>query len=219
MGGISILLAVIFFYGAWVWTMRKNGTSAIVQWGGGFLATAIAFSCLASFINTLQPSAQEPSYSMGMGIAHADELPKAKLNISLSEWIQKMNNQLKELNMEPLSTTTDAPACNEWCTRLYQSGKNIGYMVFFRDDTIHEILSIANGDGSFKSGADVMFCPIALASVLSPNANKEKRGKMVMTMLGDALDGKKTEEKKLDGITYSAYKIEGMGLFFGATRD
>jgi hypothetical protein len=153
-----------------------------------------------------------------IGTVHAETPPPPKLNIPLDPWVQQMNTALKSMKMKPLSTSTEPATCDVWCTRSYESGEFISYLVSYRDDKIHEVMSLASGDGSVKSGADILFGSIIMANVLSPKAKNDKVSEVVMKLIGDAFDGKKVKPVVMDGISYSASHIDSMGLFISASK-
>lgn len=146
-----------------------------------------------------------------------DTEPAKKLGISLSSWVKQMNIELKKSKLKELKVNKKLDNCGEQCTRVYDSGKHIAYLVSYKGDEINEILCTLTSDGSFESNANVLIEGAILAAVLSPTADKEERSGKILKILGDSISENDNKNVTIGKIKYSSTFIKDMGLFLTAT--
>ncbi len=165
------------------------------------------------------PITEKPEATTMHKASATEETPEPSLNISLKIWIASMNKELAKSKLKPLKANNDNHECDEkTCTDLYESGPRIGFLVKHHENNIISIIGLASGDGSVKSGVDILLANLTLASVLSPNTQKTIRAPAINKLISSAIESEKSDPVVFDGVKYSAVLVKGMGLMFSATK-
>jgi hypothetical protein len=221
MGGIAGL-----FKPEWLTDKKRGVTPSRKQIGAGIFGMLVLFGVGVAMI----PGAQKPAkadVAADVAKPKAEEVAvadvpeptaeKPKLDIALSDWIQRMNKQLKEVDSPALTVSTDQGKCDVWCASTYESGKSVAWSVTHRDGRINEIFMMAAGDGTVQSSAQIMMGLFSMTHALTTGLTKQEISKKTMTLLNEALESGKSE-RTIGAVRYSASKIDGMGLFITASK-
>ena len=165
------------------------------------------------------PTPQEPITQLTPEKNLSDKPQSLSLNIPIKKWETDIKKEFSSLKLKPLKKEKQAPCSENQCTEQYNSGKNLSIIVQHNNGMIIDVSMISTGDGSFKSGADIILSQLALAKTLSPNTLKEARSNAIVKLMTDTVDGKKPSPVIIDHVQYILNIIPDLGVFFTASRS
>lgn len=118
---------------------------------------------------------------------------------------RKQEYRITNIQLKPSTAAAD-----QW---VYQFTERIGFLAMVNRDAgdIRSISYMASGDGSIRSGGEMIFVLSVLVRTLDPALGDESASRLVLDLMG-ATKIAKGVERTVNGLRFGALFVPGMGL-------
>ncbi|MBX3588775.1 MAG: hypothetical protein KF796_19255 [Ramlibacter sp.] len=178
------------------WIVWPLATGAIA---GASVLLQRAYQAHATPASPVPVAVDTQPMSMGYGLVQLRE----RLNTIAAQ--RKLPYQIADL-----STKKSSEVADQW---VYPLSKHVTLMAMTNrsDGTVRSITYIGSGDGTLKSGADMMFALGVLLRTVDPSMNDETANELMMELISPIRD-KRDVERQRNGLRFGSTLVPGVGL-------
>lgn len=217
-GILSIISVVVFFIGMVkpaLFINKKTGEvperkNLAAGASGLFLFSLVMVGLLGDEKPTNNPNSEKLA---------AAEVKQPSLNITPESFRVKFNEVSELIDTSFHINRIDVKEGPVFDTANLELSDHNGLVIAVtKDGMVNSVTSISNGDGTFKSGANMLFLANTIVRTISPQLENQKAAQIAMELMklstNDEAGG--THTKLIDGVEYYASFSKQLGFWFGA---
>ncbi|TFW71496.1 hypothetical protein C3Y98_05205 [Methylotenera oryzisoli] len=217
-GILSIISVVVFFIGMVKPAILINKKTGEVPERKNLAAGAIGLF-LFSLVMVGLLGDEKPTNNPDSEKLAAAEVKQPSLNITPENFRVKFNEVSELIDTSFHINRIDVkegPVSDTANVTL--SDQNSLVIAVTKDGMVNSVTSISIGDGTFKSGANMLFLATTIVRSISPHLESEKAAQIAIELMKLSTNDKAGEAhtKLIDGVEYYAIFNKQLGFWFGA---
>lgn len=221
---IPIALIIAFFaYRAISKGFQKAHGKAVSRFLAGTFSSCIFIFMVVSFILMTQPDIKDAKFSnampVKMDVAKVEQIPG--LGFTSSEFLSRFKDVAEESNLK-VNTKKIQASDNDGKEILnVAASKNMALLITSdkTSDTVISIILIGVGDGTMKSGGDIIIGFIAAITATNPELSKTARGDVLKSLGIFTGSNEANGETIRQGIKYTLSRTESAGTWLTISSE